>query len=32
LKFSLSNFRAEDVLARLKEVLERLGVEAARVA
>ena len=32
LKFSLSNFRAEDVLERLKDVLERLGVEAARVA
>jgi len=32
LKFSLSNFRAEDVLARLKDVLERLGVEAVRVA
>ena len=32
LKFSLSNVRAEDVLARLKDVLERLGVEAARVA
>jgi transcription-repair coupling factor (superfamily II helicase) len=32
LKFSLSNFRAEDVLERLKDVLERLGVEAVRVA
>ena len=32
LKFSLSNFRAEDVLERLKDVLERLGVEASRVA
>jgi len=32
LKFSLSNFRAEDVLERLKDVLERLGVDAVRVA
>ena len=32
LKFSLSNLKAEDVLARLKHVLELLGVEAVRVA
>src|SRR5256885_840140 len=32
LKFSLSNFQAEDVLDRLKDVLERLGVDAVRVA
>jgi len=32
LKFSLSQVKAEDVLERLKDVLGRLGVEAARVA
>jgi transcription-repair coupling factor (superfamily II helicase) len=31
LKFSLSNLKAEDVLARLKHVLDLLGVEAVRV-